>query len=655
MSVSSILRSLPAIALALLLTGGLIAQEAGPGHDLTPPDQTGQRADVPEATPPAMATADNDIAAALDALAAGFMTTEQVPGAIAALVIGDAVILRGYGLVDLDAGTMASPQNARFEIGSISKLFTWLAAMMLVEEGALDLQADIAGYLIETKVPGSTPLTMAQLMSHRPGYEDSYAIFDPGIGARPRPQALNESAPDQVMPRGKITAYSNWGVALAGQVVEDIAGIRYEDFVQQRILDPLGMGDTTYSEASLRDDQPPLARSYRMQGGVAHPAFRLDIGSFGPAGSYASTATDMGRFLRFLIGDGGLEGERLLAPQTMAQMRTRLFDDRPESADMAHGFQSRPMFGTMAYGHAGGLNEFLSNLVFIPELQAGVFVSQNGGAGASLPFVLPDLILARLAADAGLKPPAPQPVADAAARAQAAAGRYMPNRRAFSGPTQLLGALEMISITALEDGAILAPQPILRTRQRYLPVAPDIWQDARGERIMLIRDDAGQPARLADGSGASTHERVTPATDPGLLAAAMGGGALFSLTTLLGLLWRRGLRGGSLRGLIAATVGLAGAVSVWAMLGAGLAMAMAAANLGSEFMLDQPQPTMEAFVALTHAVVTLAVLVLLSAGLAWRAPGWGLLRRLHYTVFALALAGLALMLVNWGLAFAGPL
>jgi CubicO group peptidase (beta-lactamase class C family) len=62
---------------------------------------------------------------------------------------------------------------------------------------------------------------MAQLMSHRPGYEDSYAIFDPEIGALPRPQALAESAPDQVLPRGEVTAYSNWGVALAGQVVED--------------------------------------------------------------------------------------------------------------------------------------------------------------------------------------------------------------------------------------------------------------------------------------------------------------------------------------------------------------------------------------------------------------------------------------------------
>jgi CubicO group peptidase (beta-lactamase class C family) len=62
---------------------------------------------------------------------------------------------------------------------------------------------------------------------------------------------------------------------LAGQIVEDVSGLRYEDFLQTRILDPLGMNDTTYSEATRRPEQPPIARSYRVQGGVNRPAFRI--------------------------------------------------------------------------------------------------------------------------------------------------------------------------------------------------------------------------------------------------------------------------------------------------------------------------------------------------------------------------------------------
>jgi CubicO group peptidase (beta-lactamase class C family) len=152
------------------------------------------------------------------------MATEQVPGAIAAVVAGDDVILRGWGYADLDARVPAGPDDVRFEIGSITKLFTWLAVMMLVDEGQLDLQAHVAGYLRQTSVPGTEPLTLAQLMSHRPGFEDSYGIFDQQIAAMPRPRALEVSAPAQVFPRGEVTSYSNWGVALAGQIVEDVSG-----------------------------------------------------------------------------------------------------------------------------------------------------------------------------------------------------------------------------------------------------------------------------------------------------------------------------------------------------------------------------------------------------------------------------------------------
>ncbi len=592
-----------------------------------------------------------DLAARFDAIAESFIATQQVPGAIGAIVVGDEVILRGWGFADREAGTQAGPDDVRFEIGSISKLFTWFAVMMLVEEGRLDLRADVSGYLAETPVRGDGPLTLAQLMSHRPGFEDTYALFDPAIGALPRPQALAVSAPAQVFPRGQVTAYSNWGVALAGQIVEDVAGVPFEDFLQARILDPLGMTDTTYSEATARPDQPPLSRSYRVQGGIAHPAFRVDVGSFGPAGSMASTAADMARFLRFLLSDGAVDGTRLLARETMSRMQMRLFDDLAGASDMAHGFQSRPMFGTMVYGHAGGLNEFVSNLVFIPELGVGVFVSQNGGAGASLPFIGPDLILAQLAAEAGLSHAAPRSMPDAGARAAEVAGRYLINRRAFSGPMQALSP--QITVQALPDGAILAPSMRLGALVRHEPIGPDLWQEPHGERIMAIRDDAGRVVRLMDGMGFTTYERARPATDPMLAAAGFGLSALLALTTLLGLIWRHGLKGGSRMGTLAAGLSVAAAGVVWLLvIAVGLAV-LSAMQLGMEFMIDQPQPTLIAVLLLADALAVLAVAVLLSLAIVWRAPGWSLGRRLHYSALALVLAATGALFLHWGLAFGG--
>ena len=591
-----------------------------------------------------------DLAARLDAMAEGFMTTQQVPGAIGALVVGDDVIVRGWGYADLEEGTRAGPDDVRFEIGSISKLFTWLAVMMLVEEGALDLRADVSDYLRDTDIPGNEPLTLAQLMSHRPGLEDSYALFDPAIGALPRPQALAASAPDQVFPRGQFTAYSNWGVALAGQIVEDVAGVPFEDFLRERLLDPLGMVDTTYSEATARPGQPPLSRSYRVRGGVNHPAYRVAIGSFGPAGSMASTAADMSRFLRFLLGDGSLDGTRLLAIETMAQMRMRLFDDLEGAADMAHGFQSRPLFGTMVYGHAGGLNEFLSNLVFIPELDAGVFLSQNGGTQASLPMMGPDLMIGHIAAVAGLSHPAASPVPDAAERAADLAGRYLANRREFSGPLQALAP--QMTVQALPDGAILAPSMRLGAMIRHDPFAPDLWQGPQGDRIMAIRDDEGRVVRLMDGSGSMTYERMRLGNDPMLAAAGLGLSALLGLTTLLGLIWRRGLKGGGRMGTLVAGLGVVAASTVWLLvIAAGIAVGVAM-QLGMEYLFDHPQPTLVTVLVLADVLAVLALILLVLLVVA-RMPGWSLGRRLHHLGFVLVLAVTAALFRHWGLAFGG--
>ena len=321
------------------------------------------------------------------------------------------------------------------------------------------------------------------------------------------------------------------------------------------------------------------------------------------------------------------------------------------ASDMAHGFQSRPLFGTMVYGHAGGLNEFLSNLVFIPDLGAGVFLSQNGGAGASLPFLGPDLMLAHLAAEAGLSHAAPQPVPDASARAAEVAGRYLANRRTFSGPMQAFAP--QISVEAMPDGAILAPSMRFGAMLRHAPVGPDLWQEPQGERIMAIRDETGRVVRLMDGMGMMSYERVRPANDPILAALAFGLSALLALTMALGLIWRRGLKGGSPMGTLVAGLGVTAAAVVWVLVIATGIAAASAMQLGMEFMFDHPQPTLVAVLVLADALAVLAVLVLLSLVLVWRAPGWSLGRRLHHSAFAVSLAATAALFWHWGLAFGG--
>jgi len=269
----------------------------------------------------------------------------------------------------------------------------------------------------------------------------------------------------------------------------------------------------------------------------------------------------------------------------------------------------------------------------------------------TLPMLAPDLILAQLAAEAGLSDQAPRPVADARSRAEELAGRYLANRRTHAGPMQALSP--QISVRVLPDGAMLAPSMRLGALTRYEPIAPDLWREPHGERMMAIRDDAGRVVRLMDGMGVMSYERLRLVSDPVLVPVGLGLSALLALSTLLGLIWRRGLAGGSRAGGLATALAVVAAGSVWVLVALAGLTAATAFRLGMEFMLDQPQPTLVAMLALADALTVLAGLVVLSLVVVWRAPGWSLLRRLHHTGFALVLAATGVLLVRWGLAFGG--
>ena len=209
-----------------------------------------------------------------------------------------------------------------------------------------------------------------------------------------------------------------------------------------------------------------------------------------------------------------------------------------------------------------------------------------------------------------------------------------------------------ISVQALPDGAIIVPSMRLGAMVRHDPIAPDLWQERHGERIMAIRNDTGRVVRLMDSSGSMTYERMRLANDPMLAAAGFGFSALLALTTLLGLIWRRGLKGGSRMGTLVAGLGLVAAAVVWLLVIATGIAAATAAQLGMEYMFDHPQPTLVAVLVLVDVLAVLA-LILLALLVFWRGPGWSLGRRLHHLGFVLVLAVTAALFRHWGLAFGG--
>jgi CubicO group peptidase (beta-lactamase class C family) len=184
---------------------------------------------------------DIDVAALAEYLRGVVASIERDEG-LAALTLSvikndELLLAEGFGLADIASGRPVVPEETLFRIGSVSKTFTWTAVMMLVERGLLDLDTDVNEYLIDVEVHEAfgEPVTLRHLMHHRAGFEDSMQLFavaddDP----RPLSVLLARHQPHRVFPPGARTSYSNWGSALAAQIVEDASGVDYGSFCVTR-------------------------------------------------------------------------------------------------------------------------------------------------------------------------------------------------------------------------------------------------------------------------------------------------------------------------------------------------------------------------------------------------------------------------------------
>ena len=184
------------------------------------------------------------------------------------------------------------PERTIFRIGSVGKVFTWTAVMQLVEQGKLDLDADINTYL-DFRIPDTypQPITLKHLMTHTPGFEDNafgFASTTPE-GMEPIGEWLANNIPARVWPAGEVPAYSNYGATLAGYIVERVSGMPYEDYIEQHILDPLAMTKSTPRQPPPAALEADMALGYEYQDNAFQPQ-GFEYMTIVPAGSISSTA-----------------------------------------------------------------------------------------------------------------------------------------------------------------------------------------------------------------------------------------------------------------------------------------------------------------------------------------------------------------------------
>lgn len=323
------------------------------------------------------------IAAQLSQIIEDQIEDKQIPAISIAIVDRDRVVMSdGFGYQDLDK-TKPATSKTIYRVGSVSKLFTDLAVMQLVEAGKVSLDEPISTYLPDFKPLGYQPenesdyaqTTLRQLMSHRSGLVRESPIgnyFDPDEPSiEETVRSLNSTS--LVYAPGTKTKYSNAGVAAVGLVLEKQAGKPFDEAINSAVLQPLGMNHSGFAVSEAMEPNVAEALMWTYDGRTfTAPTFRLGTA---PAGNLYASVDDMTKFIKAIFHKGEGEKGRLLSEETFSSMMSPQFADESGNADFGLGFHLSKLDGHLMIGHGGAVYGFATQLEVLPEEQVGVIVA----------------------------------------------------------------------------------------------------------------------------------------------------------------------------------------------------------------------------------------------------------------------------------------
>jgi CubicO group peptidase (beta-lactamase class C family) len=607
-----------------------------------------------------------ELEAFLDEVLATQMEENHIPGAAVAVVRdGEVLLAKGYGYADLEKGISVDPEHTVFRIGSSGKVFTWTAVTQLIEQGKLDLNADINTYL-DFRIPDTypQPITIEHLLTHTAGFEESWFetfVLDPD-DRLPVGEWLSTHIPARVRPPGDSAAYSNYGAELAGYIVERVSGLPYDQYIQKQILDPLGMAHSSASGGMPANSDAQASEGYFYADDVikAVPEGADTAGQLAmvPAGGHVSSITDMARFLIAHLQDGrysaaGIDDGRILKESTMQEMHSTLYAPDPRLLGTAYGLFDFSDNGQRALGHNGSTSGFNTLLLLMPEQNLGVFVSYNSDSAWNL--VLQHLGFQRVFFDHYYPVSAVEPIqppADFVERAGRFEGTYQVNQMAYTTLEKFLeffgGSTVEVSVSG--DGTLL-----WKTgwgEWSFVEVEPLFFRQVDANTSIAFReDDRGRITHLlSDLTPMYTFERLAWYETPVFNMALFAGCILIFLSMIaaasIGAIRNRRSKDGP-----KAEPRQARAAR-WIILG--ICVLNLLFVVGS-VLWNNPKPMFGVSTAFQF-VLSLGVLsAALTAGalvytvLAWKNRYWGIATRAYYTLVTVAAVANVWFLNYWNL------
>lgn len=440
-----------------------------------------------------VATGPTDVAeleAWLDGAMAAHLRAHRSAGAVVSVVKdGEVFFSKGYGYADYAGRKKVDPERTLFRIASISKLFVWTSVMQLVEQGKIDLNADVNTYLEGVKVPEKygQPITMANLMTHTPGFDDNViGLFGLRDGELPSLfEVIQAEMPKRVRRPGTFASYSNHGTGIAALIVEQVSGVPWEQYIQENVLDPLGMKQISFSMPIPEPLVFDLSQGYRYRNGVYAPQ-DYEYMPLGPVGCAGASGEAMAKFMIAHLQLGQLGDARILEESTAELMQTELHRMAPGVNAMAHGFIEYTRNGQRTIGHGGDTLWFHSQLTLFPEHDLGIFMSFNTESGAAARGQLTDQFIDHYF------PPTdePAPAFNSTGNVGRFTGSYRSNRYSFTNFTKIGALLNTIVVTDSGDGALHLSN---HGKARWVEIAPMMFnKEFDPATVVFIEDERGR-------------------------------------------------------------------------------------------------------------------------------------------------------------------
>ncbi len=322
----------------------------------------------------------------------------KVPGAALVIVKDDRVILlKGFGVRDVEKGLPVTPDTL-FGIGSCTKTFTAMAAVISADEGKLSLDDAPKKFLPYFKLrdpEADANVTLRDLLCHRTGLEAHGNDVAWYVSERSREEVIRigmESKPTaKFREKGQ---YSNMMYIAAGEAIGKAHNSTWEAVVDSRIFKPLGMNASNCSRR-ITQQAAEFSWGYDDQGEKWKTYFNRDGSA--AAGAINSSARDMGQWLRLLLGGGVIDGKRIVSEKGFQEMLTKLAEVDGSTYGLGLAEYDSKSFGAQHYGHSGGIDGFAAKFVFAPAQKMGFAILTNGDdAGGILAHITTEFVLSHL-------------------------------------------------------------------------------------------------------------------------------------------------------------------------------------------------------------------------------------------------------------------